>query len=257
MKPLFLAAFATVFLFAVFESRATTSLARDQGQKCSMPYASFKYSYMDSLINSVAKPSDNNFISTSSNKMDVVKAQIYLWYVYRNPGISANFFRVVDIYKLLDRKEDAINSILWLIIKNKKFGGILTEDVRKNVVVRLSDWKNNYSKTNSQRNLVLDLYADDNYPLTKFAKAKSEFRGDDIDLVLRRAILSENAGNKLDALYYYTKVAELGHQGGLVGASILLPMIGGDACVSRASYYVRLSGAIEPVNWLERVAASK
>lgn len=231
-------------------ANASDAKTNMQTQQCGMPHAAFKYSYLDSVINLVAKPSDTSFLGSASESMDVVKAQFYLWYLYRNPTLSAGFFKRVNISKLVERNDDSLNAMLWLMARGEDYFSSINEVVKNKVNRRLGEWKAGYEITNPQRSLVLDLYANDNYPLTKFSSERKNYVGDDVDLVLRMGILSENAGKKLEALYYYTKVAEFGYQNGLVGASILLPILGGDICVGRAAYYAKLSGAIAPISWL-------
>lgn len=74
---------------------------------CNLPHANFKYSYMDSVLSAVKKPDRGIFMKSASNHMDSTKAQFYLWYVYRNPNLSNEFFKKINIWFLVKRYDDA------------------------------------------------------------------------------------------------------------------------------------------------------
>ena len=221
--------------------------------RCSLPHANFKYSYMDSAIASMQKPNNEVFLSTATNQMDTAKAQFYLWYLYRNPMLSDQFFRRVDPALLVKRKDDALNAIIWLMSKDVRYFSSLQTMARNKLISSLNRWKKSYNENSPEKSLALDYFVHDNSLISDFDKRLKIHAENDVDLTLQKGIRSENDGKKLEALYYYTKVAEYGYRGGLIGASLLLPQLGGDACVSRAAYYARLSGVIGRAGWLERV----
>lgn len=218
---------------------------------CNLPHANFKYAYMDSAIALMQKPSNDVFLNTASNHMDVVKAQFYLWYVYRNAELSGQFFQRVDAARLVKNGDDAVNAILWLMSKDGKYFSSLKLKERNIIIFDLDEWKISYDKRSPARSLVLELYADSKHK-GGFFDHSMRYDEFDVDLIMQKGMHSEASGKKLEALFYYTKVAEFGYTKGLVGASLLLPQLGGDACVSRAAYYTRLSGAIGSAGWLER-----
>ena len=191
-------------------------------------------------------------INTASDHMDTVKAQYYLWYVYRHPKLSDSFFQRVNIVFLADRNDDAITSILWLMSRSDKYFSKLQPATRTGLITHLEKWKNSYDKNAPEGAQVLQLYSDQRRTVDSLYKSSRKYSGDDVDLMIQKGIRSEVEGKKLEALYFYTKVAEFGYRKGLIGASLLLPQLGGDACVSRAAYYMRLSGVLAPASWLEQ-----
>lgn len=243
------ACFALLFVVSIVHAftAPTTDLP-----PCNLPHADFKYSYMDSVISSVQRPDDNVFVSTTSNQMDVAKAQFYLWYLYKNPDLSDQFFRRVDVAILVDREEDSLNAIIWLMSKDERYFSSLQSSVRAAVISHLHKWKKKYEKISPERSLVLDIYGESGDLPNSLDRRLKDYAENDVDLIIRKGVRSEDGGRKLEALYYYTRVAEYGYRGGLIGAALLLPQLGGDACVSRAAYYVRLSGVTGPAAWLEK-----
>lgn len=136
--------------------------------------------------------------------------------------------------------------------KDGRYFSSLQLEVRVKLISNLNKWKINYNKALPEQSLILDFFVNGkNFSSHLDGRLKS-YAGNDVDLILQKGIQSENGGRKLEALYYYTEVAGYGYREGLIGASLLLPQLGGDACVGRAAYYVRLSGAIGDAGWLER-----
>jgi hypothetical protein len=246
---LVMAYLALFFITSVAQVSATPAT---DSSSCSLPHADFKYSYMDSAIGSMQKPNHDVFLNTATNHMDAVKAQFYLWYLYRNPTLSDQFFRRVDVALLVKRGDDALNAIIWLMSKDGRYFSSVQSEVRARLISNLDKWKINYNKASPEQSLILDFFVNDKNFASHLDGQLKSYAGNDVDLILQKGIQSENDGRKLEALYYYTEVAGYGYRDGLIGASLLLPQLGGDACVSRASYYVRLSGAIGDAGWLER-----
>jgi hypothetical protein len=228
----------------------SAAFADDVGDEaaCDFPDVNFNYSYLDSLTNTFS-PGDTEFMRHSSDRMSSGKAQIFLWYVYRNKRVAPEFFKKVKISSLLARKDDSINSILWLMMKR---GGYFAASNRKYEELdesSLSSWWNEYKASRPREELRLELYSGKS-ALPQQAMSNDVYGTEDVDLTLRQGMFEESSDRRVDALFHYVKVAGYGYQIGLTGAALLLPQLGGDKCVSRSAYYVLLSGSIAPVNWV-------
>ncbi|MBM7128784.1 hypothetical protein [Dyella mobilis] len=206
---------------------------------------------MDTLFGTTKAPANEDFLRHSRNDLDPAQMQVFLWYVYRNPTLSGAFFSKVDPTRLLNDVFDPITSILWLMKKKGGYFGSMQAEDRDRLYSRLDRWKKGLVSSDKFRNLLLDLYADDHgNELEDETQARST--GNDVDVDLRLGVISDKKGEKLEALYYYTKSAEYGYQGALVGASLLLVQVAGDKCTTRSAYYAVLSGAMGPIDWLGR-----
>jgi hypothetical protein len=242
-----------IFLMALFyillESQRPV-FAEDAGDEvaCNFPDAVFNYSYLDSLANTFS-PSDADFISHSNNNMSSGKAQVFLWYVYRNKRVAPSFFDKVEMSSLLARKDDAINSILWLMSRRGGYFAGVNKKSGESYESSLSSWWEGYKASRPREKLKLELYSGQS-TLPRKAMTNDVYGTEDVDLALRQGMIEESSDRKIDALFHYVKVAGYGYQIGLTGAALLLPQFGGDKCVSRSAYYVLLSGAIAPVNWV-------
>jgi hypothetical protein len=113
---------------------------------------------------------------------------------------------------------------------------------------RLKNWQKDYSKREPSRWMAVALLTKEITfdELSKMDVGKDEIN---VDILLNEGVIHEDAGKTLDALNFYLKVADYGYRGGLIGAALLLPRVGGMGCVARARYLVKLSGVIAPVVW--------
>lgn len=217
------------------------------GESCLMQSPSFKYNFLDSLLSKSPRSSDEDFLRKAAIPIDSVKEQVYLWYAYGNGRVADKFVSRADLSRLLDRGDDAINAMLWLLSPSKaddKANGTWSKDV----LSRLERWRVEYRDKDEGRSMVLDLmkgratYED----LSRMPVPRDVV---DVDVLLQEGIVHEDAGKRLDALSLYTQVADYGYQKGLIGAALLLPQVGGLACVQRAKYYVMISGVTGAVTW--------
>lgn len=218
------------------------------GSQCIMPAASFKFSFLDDLTRK-SVPEDA-FMRHANDDMDVVKAQVFLWYVYRHDGVAKNFFAKVSPRRLLERKADSINSILWLMSRSDKYFAGIEKPARTLLTKELGYWKSGYAERDGEKSLVLDLYDNPDLSAKHVASKQQKESHRDVDLLLREGVMAERSGDDLKALLRYTEVADYGYANGLVTAWLMLPRLGGRECLSRAIYYVMLSGTTGPVNWV-------
>lgn len=235
-----------------FTSASFASQGIGDGKACLMPVANFNFSYMSSLLSAAGAPDRQSFLNSLSNDIDASKMQLYLWYVYNNQDLAQDFFSRINVVPLIEEKEDAINSILWLMMRK---GDFLKHMHLESIQSLLRTWKADFKKRKPQRNWLLDVYQSDR--IEEERPAKPADTTIDIDVELRLGVDSERRGRLLEALFFYTEAAGAGSQQGLVGASLLLPQVGGQKCLSRAAYYALLSGATGPVQWYPRSPGSE
>ncbi|BDU22454.1 hypothetical protein DYGSA30_39110 [Dyella sp. GSA-30] len=150
---------------------------------------------------------------------------------------------------LLARKDDAINSILWLMMKRGGYFSGANPRVGESYESSLSSWWEGYRTVHPREELKLELYSGKS-ELPQKAMSNDVYGTEDVDLALRQGMIEESSGRRIDAFFHYLRVAGYGYQIGLTGVALLLPQLGGDKCVSRSAYYVLLSGSIAPVNWV-------
>lgn len=213
-----------------------------------MPATTFKYVYLDALISDNPKPSERDFSRKASIRMDTAKEQIYLWYAFRNPVLAKNFLARANLGVLLDRNEDAINAILWLMSPVGRRSTKQNKVWTTQVLARLTKWRERYRKVDPARSTALDFYNDD-ISFVEYSKMTIPSTDTDVDALLHEGIIHEKDNKKIDALSFYTRVADYGFKAGLVGAALLLPQVGGLDCLQRAKYYVMLSGTVRPITW--------
>lgn len=185
--------FMMISCFMAYQSAA---FAGDVGDEvaCNLPDVDFKYSYLDSLTNTFS-PGDADFIAHSSGKVSSAKAQVFLWYVYRNPRVASAFFKKVDVSTLLARKDDSINSILWLMMRR---GGYLADAKGKperSHDAALSSWWDTYKASRPREELRLELYSGKS-TLPQKAMGNDVYGTEDVDLALRQGMIEESSGRK-------------------------------------------------------------
>lgn len=244
--------FIFLILLPLFGNCRSMEVGVSADGNCVMPYPQFKFNYLDSLIRQSKRPTDSEFLKGVSKRMDQAKEEIYLWYLLRNKKLAKSFFDKMQFKDIVNQNEDSLNSILWIMVNTNTF--FPEEFVASNAdsFKKLDLWSSKYRVENPGRYLAMKFYTKDNYSNSDLAKIDLPPGDVDVDVLIRLGVMSENNNRGLDALYYYTKAAAYGYQGGLVGAAIRLPVEGGDRCIQRAAYYILLSGATGPAIWWTR-----
>lgn len=217
--------------------------------RCTLPATTFKYAYLNQLA--MHTVSDEQFLANANNHMDVVKAQVFLWYVYKNPKLDRSFFAKVDPRALVERRSDQINAILWLMAKTEHYFSALSPHDLSILRSSLDTWKKGYAQNAVNRNRALDLFAGDKPQSLNSLITEYPNQTTDVDYLVQVAANAIAAGELPKALLNLTRVAEYGYADGFIGLWKVIPQIDeSNSCVSRVMYYMMLSGTLSPIDWL-------